>query len=305
MTAARPLRSIRKRLRRRAVQAELVLRAAWDRDVHPGFSRYVRRWRRRGQTPEVSVVLVTYNRLRMLRECLESLVSTIGDVDAEVVVWDNASTDGTGEYLDEMASRHPVLRIHHSRENIGLNAFGDGVKLTRGFYIVELDDDVVKLPEHWLSEILRAFKAVPRAGCLAANVVQDDMTNGAKPPAENYTPREYPGGVVIEEGPPGGWCTMTSLEVLGLVGNFRSKRGRIFALVDGDFALRCVRRGLVIGIVRDVVVYHAVGAVLNQLYGHLDTYEKKYSQDERFAPQREEIARLRAAGALDTEDRRP
>ena len=39
------------------------------------------------------------------------------------------------------------------------------------------DDDVVEFPDDWLSDMLAAFNTVPRAGYLAANVVQDEITN--------------------------------------------------------------------------------------------------------------------------------
>ena len=44
-------------------------------------------------------MLITWNRLRMMREGLESLLEKTKGVDYEVIAWDNGSTDGTAEYL--------------------------------------------------------------------------------------------------------------------------------------------------------------------------------------------------------------
>jgi len=255
----------------------------WQRHVDPDFAGRLARWHEAGERPEVSIVVVTYNRLGMLRECLASMLEMTSGPDFEIVVWDNASTDGSKEHLDDLASRHPVLRIHHNPVNIGLNAVSEGVKLARGFYIFECDDDVIEFPREWLQRMVAAFRRVPRAGYLATNVLRNEKTDGARGISDDVPVRDYGDGVVIEEGDVGGWCAMTSLETLSKIGNFRSKQGRIFLLEDGDFAGRCVGAGLSIGVVRDVVVYHASGAILNQEYGCIDTCIEKYSDSPEFA----------------------
>jgi GT2 family glycosyltransferase len=254
--------------------------ARWHSNLRPGFARRVRRYDA-AVAPEVSIVLITYNRLPMLRECMRSLLEkTTGD-EFEIIVWDNASTDGTREYLDELAAAHAYLRVVHHPENVGLNGVARSVQLARGFYIVEMDDDVVRYPDDWMPDMLHAFKAIPRAGYLAANVVQDELTNGNKPGIENYTAVEY-GGIVVEQQATvaactGGWCTMTSLEVLNRVGNFPQRRGRIFFSEDGDYGRRCRAAGMVVGILRDIVVYHACGPAANDRYGCLEVCRGKYS----------------------------
>jgi GT2 family glycosyltransferase len=179
---------------------------------------------------------------------------------------------------------------------VGLNGVALSFKLARGFYLVELDDDVVRFPDDWLGKMLRAFKAVPKAGYLAANVVQDELTDGNKFSSEHYTPVDY-GGIVLEHGPTWGWCTMTSLEVMSRVGNFPRRRGRVFFCEDGDYGRRCTEAGLTLGIVQDVVVYHAAGAAANDDYGYLDLclqkysdgpeYVNKYSRTKRYAEDRD------------------
>ena len=227
--------------------------------------------------PEASVLLITYDRLGMLRECVSSVLANTSDVEYELIVWDNASTDGTAEYLDAVASSNPRVQVVHSDENVGLNGVAACVRLARGNYLVEMDDDVVAVPAGWLAEMIRAFDSVPRAGFLAANVVQDETTNGAKPPQDQYRISDYGDGVVIEHGPTGGWCTITSKEVVARIGNFLEVPGRVFFGEDGDFARRCRRRRYRIGIVRDVRVYHATGIAKNLEYGYAEICRRKYA----------------------------
>lgn len=260
----------------------------WHRYISPGFAWRLRKYDAEAG-PSVSIVLVTYNRIRMLRECMSSLLRQTPIDGVEIIVWENASTDGTAEYLDELAATHSYVRVIHSPKNVGLNGVARSVKLARGFHIVEMDDDVLRFPDGWLPQMLHAFTKIPRAGFLAANVVQDEITNGNKPGIENYTAVDYD-GVIVEQkattlGWTGGWCTMTSLEVLSKVGNFPQRRGRVFFSEDGDYARRCIGAGLTVGILRDVVVYHAYGPKANDLYGCLDVCDAKYSDGPEYSYQ--------------------
>jgi GT2 family glycosyltransferase len=215
----------------------------------------------------------------MLKECVASILANTRDVDYELIAWNNASTDGTREYLDAVASSHPHVRVVHHGDNIGVNAYAASVRLARGEYLLEIDDDVVQVPPGWLAEMIRGFKALPRAGYLAANVVQDEVTNGAKPPPDHYRTFDYGDGVIVEHGPTGGWCTITSRAMVGRIGNFLEMPGRVFFLEDGDFARRCARRLYRVGILRDVRVYHATGVAKNREYGCLEVCRLKYSDD--------------------------
>jgi len=229
----------------------------------------------------------------MLRRCVETVLANTTDSDYELIVWDNASTDGSAEYLDSVAADHAHVRIVHSPENVGLNGVARGVALAKGVYIVEMDDDVLEVPACWLPRMVHAFETVPRAGYLAANVVQDALTNGAKPPASHYRVRDFGDGVVVEIGPAGGWCTITSREVVDAVGGFLEMPGRIFFAEDQDFVKRCRRHRYRVGVVRDVVVYHATGFAANQEFGYLDVCETKYSDAPEYRPFLEEARAMR------------
>ena len=112
-----------------------------------------------------------------------------------------------------MAATHPQVRVIHHPENVGLNGVALSVKAARGYYVIKLDDDVMRFPDDWLPKLLHAFKKVPEIGYMACNVVQDELTTGEKEPPEAYTVVDHD-GVVLEHGPTWGWCTMTSLDVL-------------------------------------------------------------------------------------------
>lgn len=69
-------------------------------------------------TPRVSVLIPVFNRESLLEPCVESaLRQTFGDI--EVVVSDNASTDGTWDLCRMLARRDPRVRVFRNASNLG------------------------------------------------------------------------------------------------------------------------------------------------------------------------------------------
>ncbi len=95
------------------------------------------------EKPEYSVVIVTYNRIEMLKECLDHCL-TQSIPFKEIVVVDNCSNDGTSEYLDGLALQMSVLTVYHSPENLGgAGGFNKALEIVdkNTGYILVIDDD--------------------------------------------------------------------------------------------------------------------------------------------------------------------
>lgn len=87
-------------------------------------------------------MLISFNSLRYLPESLgTALDQSLGPL--EIIAVDNASEDGSRDYLREMASRYPDrLRIILNESNVGLGlARNIGMDAARGKYVAFLDDD--------------------------------------------------------------------------------------------------------------------------------------------------------------------
>ena len=173
----------------------------------------------------ISIVVVTYNRLSLLRRCVEDVLRHASDKTREIIVWNNASVDGTREYLDTLEESR--LRIVHHSENIGTNAYAHAFALATQEYLVELDDDVIEAPDGWDEQMLAAFVGIPKMGYLSANLVDDPNDSASQyvkylhEERNAYTRREI-NGITILEGPTrGGGCTMTSRELYERIGGFR------------------------------------------------------------------------------------
>jgi GT2 family glycosyltransferase len=101
-----------------------------------------------GETPKIAVIVVTYNRREELSECIQALLGQT--VACDIIIVDNASTDGTREYLNESGYiDHPRIDYRRLQENIGgSGGFHHGLEYATGgewqwFWL--MDDDA--LPE--------------------------------------------------------------------------------------------------------------------------------------------------------------
>ncbi|TYC48094.1 glycosyltransferase [Weissella muntiaci] len=117
----------------------------------------------------VSAVIVTYNRLDMLREVLSALQNSKSKID-HIIVIDNASSNDTQRYLTELKDQIEYIRLS---ENIGgAGGFNKGIRYfmehTDDEYVWLMDDDTVPTPEA-LTELLLVAKK-RQFGFLASDV---------------------------------------------------------------------------------------------------------------------------------------
>ncbi len=123
------------------------------------------------ENPTLSIVLATHNRRGVVLDTLRRLSSCgLSRSEYEVIVVDNASTDGTGEVAESLADR--VIRLD---ENAGSCAKADGVEQARGEFILFLDDDSYPLGSS-LRQMLHHFAEDPALGAAGFTV---HLPNGA------------------------------------------------------------------------------------------------------------------------------
>jgi GT2 family glycosyltransferase len=91
-----------------------------------------------GDLPLVSIGVLTYNRKEDVRRTLDVLAHGIDYPSYEVIVLDNASTDGTTEMVRD---EYPDVRIHPVGANLGMPARNLLATLASGKYIFSYDDD--------------------------------------------------------------------------------------------------------------------------------------------------------------------
>lgn len=113
-------------------------------------------------TPKFSISILAMNGLDMTRRCIESVIKHSRNY--ELLLTDNASSDGTAEYFDSLPSKHPsVFHIIHNDKNEGF-AEPNNVALAyaRGKYFITLNNDA-EVPKNWLNLLERPFLEYPDA----------------------------------------------------------------------------------------------------------------------------------------------
>ena len=101
--------------------------------------------------PLVSVIVPTYNRIKLLRETIESILSQTFD-DFELIIVDNVSEDGTEEYVNGLED--PRIKYFRNANN-GIIAVSRnfGIKKAKGKYIAFCDDDDLWLPRKLAQQV--------------------------------------------------------------------------------------------------------------------------------------------------------
>ena len=118
---------------------------------------------------DVSIVIVNWNTKDLLRDCLKSIGENTREVDYEIVVVDNNSTDGSAQMVKDEFEH--VLLISNS-ENRGFAAANNqAVKIAKGRYILLLNSDTIVLDQAIEKTVVFADKHPDTAvtGCRVLN----------------------------------------------------------------------------------------------------------------------------------------
>lgn len=123
----------------------------------------------------ISIVIVTWNGKNVVAECLESLKRYVGDPNTEVIVVDNASTDGTQEMIHE---QYPYVKLIANSTNVGFaKANNIGIERSTGQYVCLVNSDVV-VPEGCIERAIDYMERNPTIGMLGPKMRLPDGTIG-------------------------------------------------------------------------------------------------------------------------------
>lgn len=127
-----------------------------------------------GDAPLVSVGIPTYNRVERLRRAVASVLEQDHPA-IELVISDNASTDGTGAYCRELASRHPNVVYLVNDTNLGATDNFNRVRAaSRGTMLIWLGDDD-RLDPNYLAACVAQLESRPDAALVTGKVVYEDQ----------------------------------------------------------------------------------------------------------------------------------
>jgi glycosyltransferase involved in cell wall biosynthesis len=148
--------------------------------------------------PEVSVVIPNYNHSKHLVETINSFLEQ-SYPPVEIIVVDDASTDGSWQLLQGLAADHGILKILRLDANAGVNrALAKGIEIACAPFLVPASADDVRLPD-FLQDSARMLAAHPKAALVFSDPAElIDATgevraypNFVGEKAEYFTPDEF------------------------------------------------------------------------------------------------------------------
>lgn len=122
---------------------------------------------------DISVVVVGWNARHYLELCLESLRTAPSRRSLEIIVVDNASSDGSAEMI---AAQFPEVKLVRNRENLGYpRGCNVGIQASQGRYVALVNPDVQVLPG-CLDALADFLDQNPTVGNVGPRVFNPDMT---------------------------------------------------------------------------------------------------------------------------------
>jgi GT2 family glycosyltransferase len=122
---------------------------------------------------DVSILIISWNTSDMLRDVLTSVYDTVGDLSAEVIVVDNASSDGSP---DMVAAEFPQAVLVRNSDNTGFAAANNqAMEIAKGRQFLLLNSDTL-VHGDVLQASVAYLDATPQAGAMGCRVLNTDGT---------------------------------------------------------------------------------------------------------------------------------
>ncbi|MBH50264.1 MAG: hypothetical protein CMG69_05905 [Candidatus Marinimicrobia bacterium] len=113
--------------------------------------------------PLVSIIILTYNALKYTKKCIQSIIDKT-NYPYEIIFVDNASTDGSVDYLRGMIKDHDNYKLIENKKNEGFAAGNNiGVTEANGKYIMLLNNDVL-VSDVWLTQMIKSLEKHEKIG---------------------------------------------------------------------------------------------------------------------------------------------
>lgn len=235
---------------------------------------------------KLSIVVVAYNHLEYTKSCIESILKYTLNIDYELIVVNNGSSDGTKIYLDSLENVKTVDLEDNKGSGGGFNF---GFKACCGEYVLFVSNDLILTP-NWANNLLYCIESNERIGMVVPTC---NYSSNWQSTAYNFTGMdemiEFARNYNISNKLKWeerirlityAWIIKRDLyeAVGGLDSNFNG------GFDDDDLSFRIRRRGYKLILARDTFVYHFGSVTTSQNYNSLlsinrEKFLRKYNID--------------------------
>lgn len=220
--------------------------------------------------PPLSVIIVCFNNLPFTTACLESLLALSDYPDLEIICVDNASTDGTADYLRDLAGRNGTVRHLRNETNLGFAGGNNvGIRAARGEFVILLNNDTY-VTRGWARDLIRPMQRQADIGMtgpltnMAGNeqkiaIAYSNMEEMAQASAAFTAPRRRTLFPTVNLA---FFCVAIRRSVIEQVGELDEGYGTGY-FEDDDYCMRVRRAGHRLAVCDDVFVHHHHSASFN------------------------------------------
>jgi hypothetical protein len=190
----------------------------------------------------------------------------------EMLVWVNVCDAAFDTFLAEQAAAGRPLRvIGRTPRNVGMRAYRDLFRAARYPLVVQIDDDVLCVSAGIAERAAGIFGAHPEIRQIVADVWQDELTTGARPPLSAYRCLDEEEG--LYDGPIDGWFAVYHRSMVPLLLSMPIGR---YCGIGAAARSRLARQGQRGVLCTRMKVFHAIGPAYASLFGMLDFEIAKY-----------------------------
>lgn len=120
---------------------------------------------------KLSIVILCWNDLKVISDCLRSIVVATHSIDYEVIVSDNGSTDGSAEAIER---DYPTVKVLRNGCNLGFAKGNNaGIEISTGEYVLILNPDTI-IHEGALDDWISFADQKPQSGAFGCRVLNSD-----------------------------------------------------------------------------------------------------------------------------------
>lgn len=222
--------------------------------------------------PAISVIVVAYNQLALTKQCLASIAERSHTAPLEVIVVDNASSDGTAEFLRAWEAEAPGRVAIVSETNLGFaGGVNRGLAATRGDILVVMNNDVI-VTDGWVGTLAKHLRRDPKLGLVGpvTNAIGNEARVDIAYPSLEAMPASalaFTSGRLGQSMPIktlAFFCVAMRRDVYEAVGDLDERFGQGY-FEDDDYCRRVEAAGYTLRCAEDVFVHHAHSASFDAL----------------------------------------
>lgn len=226
----------------------------------------------------LSIVIICWNDLKVISNCLRSIVNETTAIDFEIIVADNGSSDGS---VATVRDHFPKAQVIENRSNLGFGRGNNaGIRVAKGEYVLILNPDTI-IRSRALEKIVAYADSHPEGGAFGCRVLNSDgsLQHTAQPTptvwryllaalslrwlgrlSEKFVTDSYPGWdgrTEREIGFHAGCCLLVRRELMSQVGGFDPRFFHQFE--DADLCRRVWESGNSVLFCPDAEITHIGG----------------------------------------------